>query len=122
MKKILVIDDDESLLKMMGELLTRSGYEVIQAVDGNQGLRQFYATHPDLVITDIIMPDKEGLEVIMELHKQTPRPKIIAISGGGKLKPESYLPLAERLGADHILEKPFLPKELITLIKDLLSP
>lgn len=121
MKKILVIDDDESLLKMMSELLTRSGYEVYKAVDGKKGLRLFYDNRPDLVVTDLIMPEKEGLEVIMELQKQEPKPKIIAISGGGKLKPESYLPLAERLGADYVLEKPFRNPEFLGLIEDLLS-
>ncbi|MDR3629913.1 MAG: response regulator [Desulfocapsaceae bacterium] len=120
MKNILVIDDNENMLKMMCDLLSRSGYGVFPAMDGAQGLDMYYAHRPDLVITDLIMPDKEGLEVIMELAKLTPKPKIIAISGGGKLGPQTYLPLAEMLGADHILEKPFHPSELIDYVKDLL--
>ena len=121
MNNILVIDDNENMLSMMCDLLQRSGYTVYSAMDGVQGLKTFYACCPDLVITDLIMPDKEGLEVIMELSKHDPKPKIIAISGGGKLGPQTYLPLAEMLGSDHILEKPFHPSELIAYVKELLA-
>ena len=121
MKNILIIDDNESMLSMMRDLLDRCGYTVYSASDGIQGLKIFYDIGPDLVITDLIMPDKEGLEVIMELSRQERKPKIIAISGGGKLGPQTYLPLAEMLGADHILEKPFHPSELIDYVKELLA-
>ena len=121
MKNILIIDDNENLLRMMSELLRRSGYKVFSAIDGAQGLKTYYANVPDLVITDIIMPEKEGLEVIMELTRQDPKPKIIAISGGGKLGPQSYLPLAETLGADYVLEKPFHPGELVDYVKELIG-
>ena len=116
MKNVLVIDDNENMLGMMCDLLRRSGYNVISAINGAQGLKAYYANIPDLVITDLIMPDKEGIEIIIELTKQKPRPKIIAISGGGKLGPRTYLPLAEALGADHVLEKPFHPAELIDYV------
>jgi DNA-binding response OmpR family regulator len=121
MKNILIIDDSENMLRMMSDLLSRSGYNVFTASDGVKGLQIYYTHPPDLVITDIIMPDKEGLEVIMELVKQKPRPKIIAISGGGMMEPQTYLALASKLGADQILEKPFRPVELLTLIEKLLS-
>jgi DNA-binding response OmpR family regulator len=120
-KSILVIDDNETLLKMMCRLLGRSGFEVISASDGVQGLRAYYAELPSLVITDLIMPEKEGIEVIMELSRQDPKPKIIAISGGGRLEPQTYLPLADMLGADHVLEKPFHPAELVDLVKKMLA-
>jgi len=120
MKSILIIEDNENMLQMMCDLLGRSGYSVITATDGVQGLKAFHAHSPALVITDIIMPDKEGLEVIMELTKQQPRPKIIAVSGGGILEPQTYLSLARKLGADHALAKPFRPAELLTLIEQLL--
>ena len=121
MKSILIIEDNENMLQMMCDLLGRSGYAVFSAADGVQGLKAFHAHSPALVITDIIMPDKEGLEVIMELTKQQPRPKIIAISGGGILEPQTYLSLARKLGADHALAKPFRPAELLTLIEKLLA-
>lgn len=120
-KRILVIDDNEIILRMICDLLNRSGFTVLSASDGVQGLKAYYAELPGLVITDLIMPNKEGLEVIMELNKQDPKPKIIAISGGGRLEPQTYLPLAELLGADHVLEKPFHPAELIALVEKLLA-
>ncbi|HBG21169.1 MAG TPA: response regulator [Desulfobulbaceae bacterium] len=121
MKNILIIEDNENMLQMMCDLLGRSGYSVITATDGVQGLKAFHTHSPALVITDIIMPDKEGLEVIMELTKQEPRPKIIAVSGGGILEPQTYLSLARKLGADHALAKPFRPAELLALIEHLLA-
>lgn len=121
MKSILVIDDNENMLRMMCDLLQRSGYNVISATDGMQGLKIFHTHPPDLVITDIIMPDKEGLEIIMELCKQRPRPKIIAVSGGGILQPHTYLALARKLGADHAIEKPFRPSDLLALVQQLLT-
>ena len=119
-KSILVIDDNETMLRMICDLLGRSGFATLSASDGVKGLKAYYADHPGLVITDLIMPNKEGLEVIMELNKQDPKPKIIAMSGGGRLEPQTYLPLAEMLGADHVLEKPFHPAELVALVKELL--
>ena len=121
MKNILVIDDNEHILKMMCTLLHRSGYTVFSATDGVQGMKTYYSNTPVLVITDLIMPEKEGLEVIMELTRQEPRPKIIAISGGGKMGPQSYLPMADVLGADYVLEKPFHPAEFIDCVERLLA-
>jgi DNA-binding response OmpR family regulator len=120
MKNILIIDDNENMLRMMGDLLSRSGYNVLSAPDGVNGMKTYHANPPDLVITDIIMPDKEGLEVIMELVKQEPRPKIIAMSGGGMMEPQTYLSLARKLGADQVIEKPFRSAELLSLIEKLL--
>jgi DNA-binding response OmpR family regulator len=121
MKNILVIEDNENMLRMMNDLLSRSGYHVVSAVDGIAGMKAYRAAKPDLVITDIIMPDKEGLEVIMDLVKETPKPKIIAMSGGGMMEPRTYLSLAEKLGADEIIQKPFRPAELLALVEKLLA-
>ncbi len=121
MKNILVIEDNENMLRMMNDLLSRSGYNVVSAIDGVAGMKAFRASKPDLVITDIIMPDKEGLEVIMDLVKETPKPKIIAMSGGGMMEPRTYLSLAEKLGADEIIQKPFRPAELLALVEKLLA-
>jgi len=120
MKNILVIEDNEHLLRMILDLLGRSGYHVISAIDGVAGMQAYHQAKPDLVITDIIMPDKEGLEVIMELAKETPKPKIIAMSGGGMMQPRTYLALADKLGADEVIQKPFRPAELLSLIEKLL--
>jgi CheY-like chemotaxis protein len=121
MKKILVIDDNENMLKMMCDLLTRSGYNVFSATDGVQGIKALHANTPDLVITDVIMPEKDGLEVIMDLKKHHPGLKSIVVSGGGILEPQAYLPLAKKLGADEVLAKPFRLAELLTLVQKLLA-
>jgi DNA-binding response OmpR family regulator len=116
MKTILVIEDNENMLRMVNDLLSRSGYQVLTASDGVEGMKVYHKSKPDLVLTDIIMPDKEGLEVVMELGREVPRPKIIAMSGGGMMEPRTYLSLAEKLGADDVLQKPFRPADLLALI------
>ena len=94
MADILIIDDDIQLSAMLKQLLERQGYSVITASDGNEGISLFHEKGARLIITDLIMPVKEGIETIAELVKSTPDVKIIAISGGGRLKPDSYLNLA----------------------------
>jgi DNA-binding response OmpR family regulator len=121
MKSILVIEDNEYVLHIIIDILCGAGYQVISAIDGVAGMKAYHQDKPDLVITDIIMPDKEGLEVIMELAKETPKPKIIAMSGGGMMEPEIYLSIADKLGADEFIQKPFSPAELIALIEKLLA-
>ncbi len=121
MKNILVIEDNENMLNMLEDLLGRAGYQVVSAIDGVAGMKAFNKSRPDLVLTDIIMPDKEGLEVIMDLVKHEPRPKIIAMSGGGMLDPKTYLSIAQKLGADEIIQKPFRPSELLTMVEKLLT-
>ena len=117
MQTILVIDDNEYMRNMMCDLLHRSGYQTLSAADGVEGLKLYHANKPDLVITDIIMPEKEGLEVIMELARIQPKPKIIAVSGGGIMSPATYLNLARGFGADRIVEKPFRPTEFLELVR-----
>ena len=94
MRKILIIDDEPYILLMLKKMLEKAGYEVDMASNGQQGMELFEKDNADLVITDIIMPDKEGLEIILEMKKQRPDLKIIAISGGGRISPESYLECA----------------------------
>ena len=120
MKTILVIDDNEDILQLIYRLLVRSGFQVVTAHNGTKGLKEYYSSAPNLVITDIVMPEKDGLEVIMELSSLEPKPKIIALSGGGRVEPDTYLCLAENLGAHRILEKPFHPEELVDAVKELL--
>lgn len=121
MARILLIDDDNSFRTMLGLTLAHFGHVVIEARDGKEGLELFPAARADLVITDIVMPEKEGLEVLMELRKQQPPVKIIAISGGARNRSTGYLQIAEALGASKILEKPFSNGELMNAVNELLS-
>ena len=102
-------------------LLQKEGYEVVEATDGNQGLKIYLENACDLVITDPIMPEKEGIETIIDIKRHNPQAKIIAISGGGKMTSDKYLPTALKIGASSALSKPFNPKELLETIHSLLG-
>ena len=121
MTKILVIEDEDSFRNVLVKMLTKAGYEVRQAGDGNQALTVCEEFKPDLVLSDIIMPDKEGLETIQELMDVSPGIRIIAMSGGGRFGPDSYLPLAEKLGAKATLQKPFMREDLLDTVKSVLE-
>ncbi len=120
MTKILIIDDESSVIKMLSKLLERNNYEVISATDGNKGVRLFKEHNPDIIITDLIMPEKEGLEMIREIKQLKSDAKIIAISGGGANDPKMYLSLAAKFGAARTLTKPIDTKLLISTIEELL--
>jgi DNA-binding NtrC family response regulator len=120
MARILVIEDDDSFRNVLVQMLSKAGYEVRQAGEGNQAMEVCKLFEPELVLTDIIMPDKEGLETIQELLDLCPHLKIIAMSGGGKFGPNSYLPLAQKLGAKATLQKPFMREELLNTISEVL--
>lgn len=121
MFKILVIDDEAPVRKMLTKLLERNGFDVIAAVDGCQGIKRYHENHPDLVITDLIMPEKEGLESIREIKKINPDVHIIAISGGGIADPQIYLEFASKLGAVRTFAKPVDNEILVSTIKELLG-
>jgi CheY-like chemotaxis protein len=121
MAKILVFDDEPSILLMLKKLLEKAGYEVEVALNGKEGMALFEKNKPDLLITDIIMPEKEGLETIYELRRSYPDLKIIAISGGGRIGPDGYLPGAKLMGANAIFTKPLIPKEFLQVVADLLG-
>jgi DNA-binding response OmpR family regulator len=121
MKRILVVDDNEALRRPLGKFLEQAGYQVETAADGNAGLKLFRQSPFDLVVTDLIMPGKEGLETIVELRRIQPDLKIIAMSGGGRLDPSNYLPMATLLGATKVLAKPFSQDEIIEAVKSLLN-
>ncbi len=120
MTRILVIDDDDQVREMLRQTLEREGYEVVEAEDGNAGIKAYRRQPTDLIITDLIMPNKEGMETIMELRRDFPGVKIIAISGGGRMGPEFYLPAAKSLGAQKTMTKPVDRKELLEAIQGLL--
>ncbi len=121
MAKILVLDDEPSILLMIKKMLEKEGHEVDVALNGIEGMEIFEENKPDMVITDIIMPGKEGLETILELRKNYPELKIIAISGGGRIGPQGYLPSAKYLGADMVFQKPLVQKEFIMAVSLLLE-
>ncbi len=121
MKTILLIDDETDILLLLQRILENAGYNVMTAENGKIADRLLALHSFDLVITDIIMPEKDGMEVIFQLRQTSPGIKIIAISGGGKLAPEGYLKMAEIAGANAIIQKPFESSDLITVVDDLLT-
>jgi CheY-like chemotaxis protein len=121
MKRILLIDDNEAFRRPMGEILQRAGYEVESAPEGRAALNLYRRQAFDLVITDLIMPGMEGVETILALRQLAPALKIIAVSGGGRLDAQDYLPIAEHLGANKTLAKPFSAHALLDTVSCLLS-
>ena len=121
MAHILIIDDDPQILDMLGQTLKREGHEVVEALDGKEGLKLYRENPTDLIITDIIMPEKEGIETIMELQRDFPDVKIIAISGGGHNSADQYLSLARKFGVQRTFAKPISREELLKAVRELLK-
>ncbi len=121
MARILVIDDNPELGRAILKRLERAGHTGVLAADGNSGLAAFRAQPIDLVLTDILMPEKEGLETIRELRKDNQHVQIIAMSGGGYATGTDYLRLATTFGANAVLQKPFEQGELVDLVAALLD-
>lgn len=122
MARILVIDDEELVRMTVRQTLERRGHEVAEAVNGRAVL-ELQRTRPvELVITDLLMPEKEGIETIRDLKREYPDVKIIAMSGGGPVGNTSYLAMSQRFGADSTLIKPFGPQELLSTVERLLLP
>ena len=115
----LIIDDEKPVRSVIRDILETQGFIVDDAADGATGLDKFRAHPSDLVITDIIMLQKGGFEVIWSLQKDYPEVKIIAISGGGLIDKKDVLRSAKRMGAHCCLQKPFDAEELIAVLKDL---
>jgi DNA-binding response OmpR family regulator len=122
MKRILVIDDDELTLDVLKRILEMEGYEVITALNGEIGMEAFHQNHIDLVITDLVMPVKDGLRTIMELKKEKQDLPIIAISAGGVISKERYLTTARYLGNIIALPKPFKREDIVDTVKNLIQP
>ncbi len=121
MRRILIIDDDVQFCQMLRQMLERAGYEVVEASNGKEGIKLFREAPTDLVITDIIMPEKEGIETIIELKREFTNVKIIAISGGGHLEASGYLNSTKYLKVARTFEKPFNREELLEAIQELLG-
>ena len=121
MSTILVMDDEDEARTILRKMLERAGYQVMDAADGHEGMRLLREQGADLIIIDIIMPEKEGLETITELRRDFPEVKIIAISGGGRSHPDEYLHLAKKFGAHLTFPKPFEEEELLEAVRKLLG-
>lgn len=121
MPGILIVEDDKDLREMLKVSLLRKRFTVLEAENGKDAIVHFKPSVTDAVVTDLIMPEEDGLKVIMKLRELKPSLKIIAISGGGKAGPGSYLNLAKALGADAIYSKPFSINDMITRIEELLE-
>ncbi len=121
MPGILIVEDEKELREMLKISLIRHNFTVFEAVNGRDAIAHFKPSSTDMVVTDLIMPEEDGLKVIMKLKELKPSIKIVAISGGGKAGPGSYLNLAKALGADAIYSKPFSINDLIVKIEELLA-
>lgn len=120
MKKILVIDDDEMFRLMLRETLRASGYDVVEAENGKIGMRCVIKDSPALVVTDLIMPEQEGIETIKEIKKIYPALPVIAVSGGMRGGSMDFLTIAEYLGASKVFKKPIDRKAFLQAVSDLL--
>ena len=120
MERILIIDDDVCVLNLLHFVLVNEGYEVLKASSGKEGMKLYRENPVDLIITDLIMPEKDGIEIIRELTTEFANIKIIAISGGGRIGPTDYLHMAKMLGAKRTLTKPIERNDLVKAVKELL--
>ena len=121
MARVLVIDDEELARFTMREILEAAGHAVEEAKNGAQGISLQRSQQFDIVITDIIMPEKEGVQTIIELQRDFPTLPIIAISGGGRTRNLDFLKLAQQYGARKILPKPFSEEDLLNAVEDCLT-
>lgn len=121
MATIVVIDDDDGVRETVARMLKGASHAVHEAADGDTGLTLCLEVQPSIVVTDILMPQKEGIETILALKRAAPAIRIIAISGGGRIGSTDILTMARQLGADEVLEKPFRRAELLAAIDRLLA-
>ena len=121
MARILVIDDEPAIRKTIGNMLRVMKHEVLEAENGQIGVETARLKAPDMVITDMIMPQKEGIETIIEIKRNHPDMKVIAVSGGGRIKKVDILEIARRAGADAAIVKPFSLADLQKTIETLLG-
>lgn len=121
MARVLVIDDEEQVRKLIRDVLEEAGHKVVEARNGREGMNLYEANPTDVVITDLVMPEQEGLETITGLRRRFPAVKIIAISGAQQKLDLDLLYVAEKLGALRTMEKPFEISKLVALVQELLQ-
>jgi CheY-like chemotaxis protein len=120
MPRILVIDDNDAFRSTICLWLKHHGYEVLQATNGKEGMTMLASSAPDVILTDILMPEQDGLETIQAVRKKLPEMKIVAMSGGMLDGRVDFLPIAAKFGADHVMHKPFSGSELLLVLEKLL--
>ena len=121
MKRILIIDDESSILLLLRTILEKQRYEVVEALNGEEGMRLFCESQFDLVVIDMIMLVKDGLQTIMDVMKRTPDLPVIAISGGGVISKERYLSIASCLGNVRTIPKPFSCDLIVETVDELIG-
>ncbi len=122
MAKILVMEDVEQMRTLFEDILETTGHSIRLAKDGIEGMNLFYEEKPDLVITDIFMPEKDGLEIVREIRGKHPDIPIVAVSAGAEFcAREDYLNIVKQFGAVETLSKPFRPNELLDIVHSLLG-
>lgn len=121
MASILLVDDEAAVRELMAIVLQMEGHSVTQAGDGNAAIGALEGATFDLVITDLVMPGKEGIETIMDIRRRWPELKVIAMSGGGRGSASDYLEMAAHLGASRTLEKPFESEDLVKMVAEVLA-
>jgi DNA-binding NtrC family response regulator len=121
MARILVVDDEDSIRMLLSQSLEKQQHEIFDAADGDRALEILSEQEIDVVITDIVMPNREGLETIQDIRANWPDVKIIAISGGGRVGKTNYLELAEKIGATVVLKKPFSLDQLQGAVSTILD-
>lgn len=112
----LVIDDDTQVRELVCVMLKRAGYDIVSAKDGREGLGACKAQKPDVVITDIFMPHQDGIDVLREIKSLPAPPRVVVISGGSPRMQLDFLDIAQKLGADSILHKPFTRDQLLEAV------
>ncbi len=120
--RILVVDDDQDVRDMLCRTLAASGYEAFPASGGRQAVERLQCDPPDLVITDVVMPEVDGFEVLLKLRLLAPGVRVLVMSGGGRVEPAVILDLARRLGARSVLRKPFTRAEILHAMERALTP
>jgi CheY-like chemotaxis protein len=118
---ILIVDDEPAIRELLGIMLSTCGHTVATAEDGLQAPKVMATRHIDVVITDLLMPERDGLEFITELRRKYPSVKIIAMSGGGHIARDSYLRIAKTFGAHFMLEKPFSQADVVGAVEAVLA-
>jgi two-component system chemotaxis response regulator CheY len=121
MATILIMDDDPQVCDLLKQVLEEEGYAVTTAENGQEGIKLYRAHPADLIILDILMPEKEGLETILELRREFPQIKIIAMSGGSERAKLNLLDLAKRLGAQYTVRKPFQLENFMSIVRQALA-
>lgn len=116
MTTVMIVDDHESVRAACSAMLDQAGYRSLEAENGKTAIKLLDTEAIDVVITDIIMPEQEGIETIRLIRKGHPGVKIIAMSGGGRIEPEEYLAVAEKIGAHVTLQKPFKKEQLLRTV------